>query len=382
MFKFLKEKIKNWVKKSKQDIEETVEPVETIEKPKEQEIASTDVPSEEDKEKEEIEEVEEALEEPKEKEPTPKLKKEFEKEPKIAEKKPGFLTRFKSAISYKITEQEFNNIFEDLELSLLENNVALEVVEKIEEELKEQLVGKEIKKTDLEKEIKLALKAALENIIIEPDNIVNTIKEIKKEGKTPFKILFFGINGAGKTTAIAKFVKMLQRDNLSCALAASDTFRAASMEQLQIHADKLGVKMIKHDYGSDPSAVAFDAIKYAEANNIDVVLIDTAGRMHTKDDLLKEMEKISRVTDPDLKVFVAEAIAGNDATEQAKAFNEIIEIDGTVLSKTDIDEKGGTIISISYVTKKPILYIGTGQDYYDLELFDKEKFISQLGLED
>ncbi len=163
-------------------------------------------------------------------------------------------------------------------------------------------------------------------------------------------------------------------------MAAADTFRAASIEQIQIHADKLKVPLIKQDYHSDPSAVGFDAIKYAEKHKINAVLIDTAGRMHTKTNLLAEMEKICRVTNPDLKIFVAESIAGNDATEQSKTFNEIVGIDGSILTKADIDEKGGTIISVSYATKKPIFYLGTGQNYNDLKLFNKEDYIKSLGL--
>ena len=286
----------------------------------------------------------------------------------------------KGIFSYKLTKSRFDDIFNDLEMLLLENNVALEVVEKIRKNLEKNLIERELKKEDIEREIKIALKSALEEIIIDADDIINSIKEIKKTSKEPFKILFFGINGAGKTTGMAKFANLLKKNKLSCVMAAADTFRAASIEQLQLHADKLEIKMIKNDYGSDPSSVAFDAIKYAKANNIDVVLVDTAGRMHTKENLLKEMEKICRVTKPDLKIFVAEAIAGNDAVEQARVFNETVGIDGSILSKTDIDEKGGTIISISYITKKPIFYLGTGQDYEDLELFDKEKFIEKLGL--
>ena len=182
------------------------------------------------------------------------------------------------------------------------------------------------------------------------------------------------------TTTIAKFANLLQENNISCVLAAADTFRAASIEQLEHHAKKLKIKLIKHDYGADPAAVGFDAIKHAKAHNIQVVLIDTAGRMHTQDNLLSEMEKICRVTDPDMKIFVAESIAGNDAIQQAKKFNDTIGIDASILTKADVDEKGGTAISISYVTKKPILYLGTGQEYKDLELFDPEKFVKELGL--
>jgi fused signal recognition particle receptor len=163
-------------------------------------------------------------------------------------------------------------------------------------------------------------------------------------------------------------------------MAASDTFRAASIEQLEEHGKNLGIKVIKSQYKADPASVAFDAISHAKSHKIKVVLIDTAGRMYTKSDLMREMEKISRVSKPDLKIFIAESITGNSATEQAKQFNETIGIDGIILSKADIDEKSGTILSVSYITEKPILFLGTGQEYSDLQKFDKEKIISQLGL--
>ena len=292
------------------------------------------------------------------------------------EPKKSFFSKIKSAFIYKISENEFQEIFDDLEMLLLENNVALEVVEDLRGKLAEKLIGKEIKRNELEKEIKHELKRALQEIIIDPDNPLEIIKAAKK----PFTILFFGINGAGKTTSIAKIAFFLKKSGHSIVLAAGDTFRAASIEQLEEHAKKLGVPLIKHAYGADPAAVGFDAIKYAKNHNIDVVLIDTAGRMHTKTNLIEEMKKIERVVKPDLKIFVAESIAGNDATEQAKTFNEAIEIDGSILSKADIDEKGGTILSVSHATKKPIFYLGTGQNYHDIQLFNKEKFIESLGL--
>ena len=166
----------------------------------------------------------------------------------------------------------------------------------------------------------------------------------------------------------------------SVVIAAADTFRAAAIDQLQLHADKLNIKMIKHDYGSDAAAVAFDAVKHAEAKKIDVVLIDTAGRIHSNINLMDEMKKIIRVAKPDLKIFIGESITGNDCTEQAKKFNEAIGIDGIILSKADIDEKGGAAISISYITGKPILYIGTGQEYKDIKEFNPEMIMENLGL--
>ena len=298
---------------------------------------------------------------------------------KLAEANPGhksFFGRMKSSFSYKITEEEFDSIFDDLELLLLDNNVALEAVDDIRDSLKEKLVGREIKKDQLEEEIRGELKKAIEEILVEPDNPLEFIKIAEK----PFKILFFGINGTGKTTSIAKVTSFLKAAGFSVVLAAGDTFRAASIEQIEEHASKLDVPVIKQDYGADPAAVGFDAIQYATKNKIDVVLIDTAGRMHTKSNLLAEMEKIVRVTDPDLKLFVAESVAGNDAVDQAKAFHETVDIDGSILSKADIDEKGGTVISVSHATGKPIFYLGTGQNYEDLELFNKQKFVESLGL--
>jgi fused signal recognition particle receptor len=426
MFGFLKDKIKSWLGKSQEEIvkkapkkekqekvvakaekqekkgkieEKPAKPikVEKIKKTKEElkqerkvsEIVVKDIKEEKleiktPEEKFEKVIIEEAAKEDEEleqkKTQLEELKQEIEEKEQKPEKR-GFFAKLRSFLAYSITEENFNDIFSELEMLLLESNVALEVVEKLREDLAKELIGKEIKKDKLQEEIQGALKKAIENILINPEDLVKQIKEHKKQNpKNPFVILFFGINGAGKTTSIAKLTNLLQKNKFSCVLGASDTFRAAAIEQLQIHADKLGVKLIKGDYGHDPSSVAFDAIKYAKEHDADVVLIDTAGRMHTKENLLHEMEKICRVTKPNLKVFVAEAVAGNDATEQAKAFNDMIGIDSSILSKTDVDEKGGTIISISYITKKPILYLGVGQKYDDLELFDKDKFIKRLGL--
>jgi len=283
--------------------------------------------------------------------------------------KRGFFSRFKK----KLTEDKFEELFEGLQLILLQNNVAYEAVEAIKTSLADRLIGNNLKDVDLTEELKEAIKSTLIN---PPD----FLKEIKNslEVKKPFVIVFAGINGSGKTTTIAKVTDYLLKNKLSVCLAAGDTFRAASIEQIQQHADKLGVHLIKKDYGVDPAAVGFDAISYAKKNKIDVVLIDTAGRMQNKDTLMKEMEKIARVNKPDMKIFLGESITGNDATEQAKAFNESIGITGIILSKADVDEKGGTAISVSQVTGKPILFLGTGQEYKDLEVFDKDKLLEKI----
>jgi fused signal recognition particle receptor len=304
------------------------------------------------------------------------IKEEIEKD-----EEESFFSKITSKIQkVKLSEQEFEVYAEELEMLLLENNVALEVSEKIIKELKEKIVGEELLKKEVESYINETFKDIIREILIKPIDIVEKIKLKTAETKQPFVILFCGINGSGKTTTIAKIAEYLKKKKISCVMAAADTFRAAAIHQLQEHGEKTGVKVIAHDYGTDPSAVGFDAIKYAEKNNINCVLIDTAGRMHTSKDLMREIEKIARVCKPDLKIFVAEAITGNDAIEQAKSFNVSIGIDGIVLTKQDIDEKGGTSLSVGYVTKKPILFLGTGQVYEDIEVFDKEKFIEKLGL--
>lgn len=287
------------------------------------------------------------------------------------QEKKSFLDKFKK----KITEEKFEELFQELELEMLQNNVSYEAVQFIKENLSKSLVGKNLSEVSLEEK----LKEAIEEILINPPSLIEEIKESLKE-KKPFVIAFVGINGSGKTTSIAKVANLLKKEKLSVCLAAADTFRAAAIEQLEIHANNLEIPIIKKDYNSDPASVGFEAIAYAKKHGIDVVLIDTAGRMNTKDSLMKEMEKIIRVCNPDKKIFLGESITGNDATEQARAFNDSISIDGIILSKADIDERGGTALSVSYITKKPIYFLGVGQSYDDLEVFDKEIILKRLGM--
>ncbi len=304
------------------------------------------------------------------------IKEEVE-EIKEEARKAGFFERIREKIiTKKISEEQFDGLFWDLEVILLESNVAVEVIEKIKDDLKKELVEKAIRRNQIESTIANSLKRSIEDALdVESFDLLNKVKK-----KKPFVICFVGINGSGKTTTIAKVARLLQKNNLSVVLAASDTFRAASIEQLQKHADNLGVKLIKHNYGSDPAAVAYDAIEHAKAQNINVVLVDTAGRMHSNTNLIDEMKKIVRVAKPDLKIFVGESITGNDCIEQAKTFDEAIGIDAIILAKADVDEKGGAAVSVSYVTKKPIIYLGVGQNYEDLQKFDVSAIIKNLGL--
>jgi len=303
----------------------------------------------------------------------------FEEEviPEKKEEKKGILSKIKEKITTrKISDDQFEKLFWDLEVALLENNVAVEVIDKIKQGLKTDLVDIPLERKQIENKVKESLKNSIKELFV---NSFNLLKEIKSSNK-PYTIVFVGINGSGKTTTIAKIANFLKNNHLSVVLGAADTFRAASIEQIQQHANNLGIKLIKHDYGSDPAAVAFDTVKYAKAHNIDVVLIDTAGRMHSNTNLMDEIKKVNRVVAPNLKIFVGESITGNDCVEQSKAFNEAIKIDGIILAKADIDEKGGAAISISYVTGKPIIYIGTGQEYDKIEKFDPDKILEKLAI--
>ena len=393
MFGKLRDKLKSWIGKVSEEEEEKPEEVkkETGENTPEKKISKKPQKKKEkihkkEKESEEKEHIDEKLKEELESGEYIEAEKTFNEgmqkfEPdteKTVEKLKEKKSFFRNVFSGKkvISSEEFEKYSEDLEMILLENNVALEVAEKIVYELKVKIVGKEIEKKEIESLIKKGLKEILKEVLVAPFDV---IKEIE-EKKSPYVILFCVINGAGKTTSIAKFANLLKSKKISSVLAAGDTFRAASIEQLKEHAEKLKIPIISHEYGSDPAAVGFDAIKYAKKNNIKAVLIDTAGRMHTAKNLLREMEKIKRVNSPDRVIFLGESITGNDSVDQVRAFDETIGIDGIILSKADIDEKGGTALSVGYITKKPILYLGTGQNYKDLEKFDKEKFIEKLGL--
>ncbi len=282
---------------------------------------------------------------------------------------------FKKITKGELAEGDLDDVLWDLQVLLLENDVALTVAEEICEKLKEKLVGEKLSlKEGIDAKSIKQLKTILLQLLHERVEFVDLIKS----GKKPKVILFLGINGTGKTTTIAKVAKLLLDNKLSVIFAASDTFRTGSIEQLQKHAKRLNVRLIKHDYGADPAAVAFDAIKSAQARKIDVVLVDTAGRVHTNKNLMRELEKINRVTKPDYKIFVGDSLTGNDAVEQAKKFKEAIGIDGSILTKVDADVKGGAAISIAHVTDKPIFFLGVGQEYKDLEEFDKHKFVDML----
>ncbi len=294
-----------------------------------------------------------------------------------ADEKKGFFGAISDAITKKtLSAEKFEEMFFDLEIALLESNIALEVIEKVKEDLKKEMVDAKISRGEIGGIVAKSLKRSIDEILT--FERLDLVKLIKEKEEKPFVIAFVGVNGSGKTTNLAKMASHLKGKGLGVVLAAGDTFRAAAIHQLEIHAEKLGVKIIKHDYGSDSAAVAFDAIAHARANRKDVVLIDTAGRSHANVNLMDELKKVIRVAKPDLTLFVGDSITGNDMVEQAKEFSGAVDVDGLILSKADVDEKGGATISAAYVTKKPIVFIGTGQDYDDLEEFDKEKILKNL----
>ncbi len=303
-----------------------------------------------------------------------------QEEPQEIEKveKKGFFSNIISKFTTsKIEKEQVEQLFENLEIILLEHNVALEVVDKIKSNLINSLVGQQVKSKEIKDKVIESIKTSLESVLTDAPNL---IEEIKNHQGT-YTILFFGINGTGKTTTIAKIAHQLKKQNISVVLAAADTFRAAAIEQLEIHANKLNVPIIKSQYSADPTSVAFEAKAYAEKHKIKCLLIDTAGRMYTKENLIKQMEKLIRVIKPNKKIFVGESTTGNDIIEQIKTFDEALGIDGIILSKADIDEKGGTALSVSYITKKPIYFLGTGQTYDDLKQFKKKDILESLGLD-
>ena len=276
----------------------------------------------------------------------------------------------------KIKEDPLNEILDELEIILLEADVAYPVVEEIKEGVRENLVGKKYDRSySLEEVVELAVKDAVRSVLkINEFDFDQWI-----EGKDrPTVIMFVGINGTGKTTAIAKIANRLQKGGKTVVMAACDTFRAGAIEQLTFHSEKLGCKIVKQEHDADPAAVAYDAIEHAKSKRKDVVLIDTAGRMQTNNNLIEEMKKIVRVSKPDLKVFVGDSLAGNDAIEQAKVFDAAIGVDAVILTKIDTDAKGGAALSIAHTIGKPIAFVCNGQEYDDIVKFNTEWMIERM----
>ena len=305
-----------------------------------------------------------------------KLEKEQKKASKEAPKDDGSPQLSDSRFAKKIKEGSLDDMLWDLEIALLEADVALPVVEEIKEGVKENLLGKKYSRGhSLEEIVEFSIKDAVRNVLkLNEFDFDQWFKEQKK----PVPIMFVGINGTGKTTAIAKIANRLMSEGNTVVLAAGDTFRAGAIEQLSIHADKLGCKIVKHSQDADPAAVAYDAIEHAVAKRKDAVLIDTAGRMQTNNNLIDEMKKIVRVAKPALKIFVGDSLAGNDAVEQARAFDDAIGVDAIILTKIDADSKGGAALSIAHTIGKPIAFVCNGQEYGDIVKFNADWMLDRL----
>ncbi|MDS0282160.1 signal recognition particle-docking protein FtsY [Haloarcula onubensis] len=275
-----------------------------------------------------------------------------------------------------IEEADLQTHLDDLELALLSSDVEMSVANEILSGVEANLTGQTRRRlSSTGNLVRDALREALFDVIsVGQFDFDERVQEADK----PVVIIFTGVNGVGKTTTIAKLSRYFEDRGRSTVLANGDTYRAGANEQLEKHAENLGKKIITHEQGSDPTAVVYDAVEYAKANDVDVVLGDTAGRLHTSDDLMAQLEKIDRNIDPDMTLFVDEAVAGQDAVNRAREFDDAAEIDGAILTKADADPQGGAAISVAHVTGKPILFLGTGQDYDDLEPFDPEEIVDSL----
>lgn len=287
----------------------------------------------------------------------------------------------RNIIHKELTEKDLAKVLSELEIALLQSDIAQEVIDVIVTKLKSELIG-----TKLEKEQNAAniVQIKFRNAIVEmfsrsgEVDLIKKIIEKKDKRGGPFIVVFLGINGTGKTTTVAKVAHFLRKHNISVVLAAGDTHRAGAIEQISLHAEKLSLKVITQRYGADPSAVGRDAIDYAKKHHIDVVLVDTAGRMQTAKNLMDEINKIVRVVKPDIKIFVGDSLAGNDTINQAREFFEYTNFDGAILTKIDADAKGGSAISIVHITSRPIVYLGIGQGYEDIIPFDAGRFIDSI----
>lgn len=363
MFSNLKTKLKGLFKKGSKELEDAVVEEEETEVSEEQiaEVAEEPITS-----------VPEAEPEPEE---APKLTRRERLKAK-KEEKADTQTPLVEGFGKRIKDKNLDSILDELEIILLEADVALTVADEIKEGVRENLTGQKYsRKFSLEEVVEMAVRDAVHDVL--KINVFDFDEWIDEQIR-PTVVMFVGINGTGKTTAIAKLTNRLQNDGKTVVLAACDTFRAGAIEQLSIHAERLGTKIVKHAQDADPAAVAYDAIEHAKSKRRDVVLIDTAGRMQTNTNLIEEMKKIVRVAKPDLKIFVGDSLAGNDAVEQAKVFDDAISIDAVILTKIDTDAKGGAALSIAHTIGKPIAFVCDGQEYEDIQKFSATWMMERL----
>ena len=293
--------------------------------------------------------------------------------------KSAFSNVAKSFGEKELKEKDIDDILFELEISLLESDVATEVIDAIKSDLKEKLIGTSVDKNEIENFVKNSLIEFISSLFDDAGTIdlLDNITK-KKETGEPYIIVFVGINGTGKTTSLAKIANLLQNSKFSVVVAAADTFRAGAIEQLREHTNRLNLKIVAQNYGADPAAVARDAVLYAKSHKVDCVLVDTAGRMQTSKNLMEQISKITSVVNPDFKIFVGDSLAGNDTVNQAREFHEHVKFDGSILTKSDADARGGAALSIVKMTATPVMYVGVGQEYGDLKPFSKETFLETV----
>lgn len=278
------------------------------------------------------------------------------------------------------SSKALDNLLEELEWALLESDVSSDAVSGVVDALRNQLVGARLRRgADLAKVLEASLKRALRSLLEAGYwDFDATVAKALEAGDAPVVIMLVGVNGTGKTTTTAKLAHRLMAQGHSVIAAAGDTFRAGAIQQLEQHCENLGVRCISSQRGGDSAAIARDAIASAKAKDIDVVLVDTAGRMQNKTNLMNELAKVRRVADPHLTLFVGDSLAGNDAVEQARMFQSMLQFDGAVLTKLDTDAKGGAGLSIAFATGRPIVFAGMGQGYEDLTPFDPDWLIEEI----
>jgi fused signal recognition particle receptor len=274
-----------------------------------------------------------------------------------------------------VSEKDISEALSELEMTLLTSDVALPVTDAIIAHVRSNLIGKHRK---IGQSVDALVVGALKSALLEVLGTGFSLVEFIRTHNRPVKILFTGVNGTGKTTTVAKIGAYLKKQGFSVVIGAGDTYRAGATEQISVHAERIGIKIIQHQEGADPSAVLFDSVQYAVSHKVDVVLADTAGRFHTKSNLMNQLEKIRRVMKPDLVVYVDEAVAGNDAVIRAAEFDRTVGADAIVLTKADMDSRGGAAISIAHTIGKPLMFLGTGQRYEDIIPFEPAQVVEEL----
>ncbi len=291
---------------------------------------------------------------------------------------PTFVEKVRVLITERelvVSEKDVADALSELEMMLLESDVALPATDAIIDSVEKNLVGKHRK---IGESVDALVVHALKSALLEVLGKGFDLRDYISKHDRPVKILFTGVNGTGKTTTIAKIGAYLKKEGFTVVIGSGDTYRAGAMEQIGVHAERLGIRIIQHKEGADPSAVLFDAVQYALSHKIDVVLADTAGRFHNKANLMSQLGKIKRVMKPDLVVYVDEAVAGNDAVTRAFEFDKTVGADAVVLTKADMDSRGGAAISIAHTIGKPLMFLGVGQAYDDIMPFEPDKVVEEL----